>query len=164
MRDAAGQRLRKSYVENLRSVHVLIYFFIAKTYSMGSKEEQEEELEVLRSIYESDECFKEISETTFQYKFGEDGHYKSFLLEISWPKNYPECLPVVSLEAFYNKHIASDVKDSVISQIMEQCETLLGFAMTFTVFDWTREHAEELMANQSETAVIVSWIKLRGAS
>ena len=129
---------------------------------MGSKEEQEEELEVLRSIYESDECFKEVSETTFQYKFGEDGHYKSFLLEVSWPEQYPECSPSVNLDAFYNKHIATDIKDSIISQIMEQCESLLGQAMTFTVFDWTREHAEELMANQSETSivVIVSDVKL----
>ena len=120
---------------------------------MGSNEEQEEELEVLRSIYESDECFKEISHTSFQYKFGEDGHYKSFLLEVSWPENYPQCLPEVKLDAFYNKHIAADIKNSIISQIMEQCEQLLGVAMTFSVFDWTREHAEELMANQTESSL-----------
>lgn len=31
----------------------------------------QEELEVLRSIYDGDECFKEISHMSFQYRVGE---------------------------------------------------------------------------------------------
>lgn len=39
---------------------------------------QEEEREVLLSIYEGDECFKNVNSTTFQYKvrkfFGKPNH------------------------------------------------------------------------------------------
>lgn len=46
-----------------------------------SSESQEEELEVLRSIYEGDENFKEINLQTFQYKVSY--HILSNLLSIS---------------------------------------------------------------------------------
>ena len=60
------------------------------------KEEQEEELEVLRSIYEGDSQFNELKENCFQYKYGtEEG--KSILVEISWPDTYPSVLPNISL-------------------------------------------------------------------
>lgn len=59
-------------------------------------EQQEEELEVLRSIYEGDEQFKELSITCFQYMYG-SGENKSILLEISWPEAYPSVVPVVNL-------------------------------------------------------------------
>ena len=120
---------------------------------MSCEEDQEDEREVLRSIYESDERFVEINDTTFQYKFGKDGHLKSFLLEISWPENYPSCLPNISLDAFYNKHVSSSVKETITSRIKEQCEMCLGSAMTFSIFDWTKEHEEELMHDQKEQHV-----------
>ena len=60
------------------------------------EEQQEEELEVLRSIYEGDERFNELSNKCFQYKYGsEEG--KSILVEISWPESYPSVLPGVNL-------------------------------------------------------------------
>ena len=124
---------------------------------MSCEEDQEEEREVLRSIYESDENFIETDPTTFQYKFGEDGHYKSFLLEISWPQDYPTCLPNISLDAFYNKHISCNVKDSISCRIKEQCEMCLGSAMTYSIFDWTKEHEEELMAEQQEQVSGEGW-------
>ena len=60
------------------------------------KEEQEEELEVLRSIYEGDSQFNELKENCFQYKYGTE-EWKSILVEISWPDTYPSDLPNVSL-------------------------------------------------------------------
>ena len=117
---------------------------------MSYSEDQEDEREVLRSIYEADERFNEVNATTFQYKFGEDGHYKSFLLEISWPPNYPTSLPVINLDAFYNKHINCKVKESIRLQVVEQCEMCLGSAMTYSIFDWAKEHEEELMQDQQE--------------
>lgn len=117
---------------------------------MSYSEDQEDEREVLRSIYEADERFNEVNATTFQYKFGEDGHYKSFLLEISWPPNYPTSLPVINLDAFYNKHINSKVKESIRLRVVEQCEMCLGCAMTYSIFDWAKEHEEELMQDQQE--------------
>ena len=122
--------------------------FIVKR--MSCREAQEEELEVLRSIYESDERFKEIDPTTFQYKVGEDAHYKSFLLEVSWPEDYPDVSPNVNLDAFYNKHVSSGVKETIISKAKDQCELCLGLAATFSLFDWAKEQADELMADLTE--------------
>ncbi|XP_031561894.1 RWD domain-containing protein 4-like [Actinia tenebrosa] len=117
---------------------------------MDCKVEQEEEREVLRSIYEEDERFKEINPTTFQYKFGEDGHFKSFVLEISWTDNYPENAPNINMDAFYNKHLLDKVKGNIISRLSEQCDLNLGCAMTYSLFDWTNEHCEELTEEQDE--------------
>jgi len=43
---------------------------------------QSEELEVLNSIYEGDNAFTVLADNHFQYKFGEDGDKKSFLLDV----------------------------------------------------------------------------------
>ncbi|KAH3891082.1 hypothetical protein DPMN_015171, partial [Dreissena polymorpha] len=71
---------------------------------MSKTELQEEELEVLRSIYDGDTMFKEIGPTTFQYKYGEDNSYRSLIVEISWVDNYPDTPPNINLDTFYNKH------------------------------------------------------------
>lgn len=120
---------------------------------MDYEQEQEEEREVLLSIYEEDERFTKIDDKTFQYKFGEDGHFKSFVLEIKWTSDYPENAPNVNLDAFYNKHICHEVKESIVSKLMEQCEMNLGCAVTFTLIDWTNEHFDELTENQTEAVL-----------
>lgn len=117
---------------------------------MDYQQEQEEEREVLLSIYEEDDRFIKIDDSTFQYKFGEDGHFKSFVLEIKWTADYPENAPNVNLDAFYNKHINNQVKEIIVSKLMEQCEMNLGCAVTYTVFDWTNEHFDELTEQQTE--------------
>ncbi|XP_013379098.1 RWD domain-containing protein 4 [Lingula anatina] len=115
---------------------------------MTAKELQEEEVEVLTSIYDGDECFKIASETSFQYKIGEDGSYKSFLLEISWPENYPEELPNIKLDTFYNKHLLEDVKKKIIARLLEEAEPLLETAMTYTLIECAKENAEDLLIDQ----------------
>ena len=122
---------------------------------MTHNQDQEEELEVLRAIYEEDERFKEINETTVQYRFGELGDNKSFLLEVSWPKDYPECLPDINLDAFYNKHIAQELKKAIVDRIKDEIVDSVGSAMTYTVFQWTGENMEELMAQQPDALVQV---------
>jgi len=117
---------------------------------MDYKQEQEEEREVLLSIYEEDNRFIKIDDTTFQYKFGEDGHFKSFVLEIKWTEAYPEKTPIINLNAFYNKHLNDNVKELIISKLIEQCELNIGCAMTYTLFDWTNEHFDELTDKQTE--------------
>ncbi|KAK3737477.1 hypothetical protein QZH41_008358 [Actinostola sp. cb2023] len=117
---------------------------------MDYAQEQDEEREVLLSIYEEDDRFKEVDTTTFQYKFGDDSHLKSFVLEIKWTKDYPENAPDVNLSAFYNKHINDQVKRFIVSKLLEQCELNLGCAMTYTLLDWTNEHFNELTEGQSE--------------
>ncbi|CAL1543644.1 unnamed protein product [Lymnaea stagnalis] len=111
-------------------------------------EAQQEELEVLKSIYDGDVAFKQISDTTFQYKFGEDGSYKSFIAEISWHDNYPEDVPNINMELFYNKHVASSVKESVKAGILQQAQDLLGMSMTFSLFEWVKDNLETLLEDQ----------------
>ena len=118
---------------------------------MSINQDQVEELEVLQAIYEEDERFKEINETTVQYRFGELGDNKSFLLEVSWPKDYPECIPEIKLDAFYNKHIAGELKTLIVDKIKEEIADSVGTAMTFTIFQWAGENMEELMAQQPHT-------------
>lgn len=72
---------------------------------MSASDLQGEEREVLLSIYEGDPRFKAISPTTYQYKYGEDNDPKSFLLELSWPAEYPTEKPTINMGTFYNKHL-----------------------------------------------------------
>ncbi|KAL1450929.1 hypothetical protein WDU94_003240 [Cyamophila willieti] len=117
---------------------------------MSNTELQEEEKEVLLSIYEGDGAFNMISDTTYQYKFGEDGDPKSFLFEINWGETYPTEMPAFNMELFYNKHLTAGVKSHIKSKLTEECEQYLGSAMTYTVFEYLRDNTEELLASQPE--------------
>jgi len=116
-------------------------------------EMQAEELEVLRSIYEGDAAFIEVNEKKFQYKIGDDGDNKSFLVEVKWTENYPDQLPDINLDAFYNKHILAAVKQHVVQQVEEQARDMLGMSMTFTLFEWVKGEAAQLMEQQVEVEV-----------
>ena len=117
---------------------------------MGENIEQEEELEVLRSIYDEDDCFREVNNTTFQYRFGDNGESKSFLLEIKWPENYPECLPHINLNAFYNRHIPEKLKETIIEKILTEMGDNVGMALTFTIINWVGENFEHLLEHIEE--------------
>lgn len=93
-----------------------------------TKEMQTEEREALASIYEGDGFFKQVNAETFQYKvgipnwgllfynreiyvgfdvfqYGEEDGNKSFLLEICWQENYPNELPTINMDTFYNRNL-----------------------------------------------------------
>ncbi|XP_033112171.1 RWD domain-containing protein 4-like [Anneissia japonica] len=120
---------------------------------MDNKEAQNEEREVLQSIYEGDENFKELNPTTFQYRVGDIGHFKSFLLEIAWGDNYPTELPNINFDAFYNNHICPKVKSNAVMKINEEGEQWRECAMTYTLFEWAKENAESLMVDQVEEVI-----------
>ncbi|XP_057365213.1 RWD domain-containing protein 4-like [Daphnia carinata] len=113
-----------------------------------NSENQEEELEVLKSIYEGDANFKEMNAKTFQYKYGTEGDPHSFVLEISWPESYPESLPIISLDAFYNKHMQPSVKENIIFKLLKEADANIGSAMTYTLIEWVKENLEELLVDQ----------------
>ncbi|KAL4239053.1 RWD domain-containing protein [Mactra antiquata] len=121
---------------------------------MTCKEQQEEELEVLQSIYDGDEQFKVVSDTVFQYKYGEDNSYKSLMVEISWGDNYPEAAPDINLDTFYNKHILSEVKTKIKEALDEQVQDLLETAMTYTLFEYVKENYDDLLVDQPDAPVI----------
>lgn len=115
-------------------------------------EEQVEEKEVLASIYEGDDNFSVINDTTYQYKYGEEGNHRSFVVEVEWVEDYPDVAPKLNLDLFYNKHILDSVKEKLMGGLQEQCEFNLGMSMTFTLFEWLKEAQEELIADQPEEA------------
>lgn len=117
---------------------------------MTCKDLQEEELEVLRAIYDGDVNFKELSSTSFQYMVGVNGDPKSFLLEISWDESYPEVAPSLSLDAFYNKQIIPEVKCTILTRLVEEATLQLGTPMTYTLVEYAKEKVEELTEGQPE--------------
>ncbi|TKC51931.1 hypothetical protein EI555_021469, partial [Monodon monoceros] len=125
------------------------------TGAMSANEDQEMELEALRSIYEGDESFRELSPVSFQYRIGENGDPKAFLIEISWTETYPQTPPIISMNAFFNNTIdvylvhcrSSAVKQSILAKLQEAVEVNLGTAMTYTLFEYAKDSKEQLMEN-----------------
>ncbi|XP_043253757.1 RWD domain-containing protein 4 [Colletes latitarsis] len=120
---------------------------------MSDAELQEEEREVLLSIYDGDPAFKQLTPTTFQYKFGEDNDIKSFLLEISWGATYPSERPIINMNTFYNKDIVQEVKENVVKLVEAEADQWLGSAMTYTLFQCVQEHYVELTSTQPDSVV-----------
>ncbi|XP_067931412.1 RWD domain-containing protein 4-like isoform X2 [Watersipora subatra] len=110
--------------------------------------------EVLLSIYEGDDDFFDITPTQYQYKIGEDGDNKSAIIEVSWGENYPEELPTIHLDVFYNKHLLQEVKDAIKSALTTEAENLLGCGSTYTLFEYAKENKEDLMQLQTDKVVI----------
>merc|ERR1712062_578712 len=123
---------------------------------MSNLELQEEEIEALSSIYDGDPNFVMESKTKFQYKFGEDGASKSFILELSWGPEYPEVLPDISTDSFYNKHVIPAVKSKIADFVKTEGEMYLGMSMTFTIFEQVKENIEDLLADQPDQIEIVN--------
>ena len=88
---------------------------------MSANESQTEEIEVLDSIYDGDENFKKLNEKTYQYMIDHPSNeHKNFLLEIAWGDQYPEELPEINLNAFFNKHILPDVKTGIRDALLKE--------------------------------------------
>ncbi|XP_066596713.1 RWD domain-containing protein 4 isoform X2 [Prorops nasuta] len=117
---------------------------------MSDAELQEEEREVLLSIYDGDTAFKQLTPTTYQYKYGEDNDAKSFLLEISWGPNYPTEKPFINMNTFYNNHIVQAVKNKVVQSLEQEADQWLGSAVTYTLFQHIQEHLNEYLEDQPD--------------
>jgi len=119
-----------------------------------TKEEQEEEAEVLDAIYGQDSNFTAISEIKFQYKFGEDGDAHSFVLDIQWPEDYPEALPKFGLDAFYNNLLPTPLKTYLLKAIREESEKLIGTAQTYGILEFIRESLDTLFVMAEEQQLL----------
>ncbi|KHJ99835.1 RWD domain protein [Oesophagostomum dentatum] len=115
---------------------------------MPPNEEQATEMEVLQSIYGSDDNFKVMSDTRIQYKFGADTT-KSFVLEIEWPSDYPTVAPKINMDVFYNSHIDDSVRQEIRNKVMEVAKENEGMAVSFTLIDYVSSNFDELTAHWS---------------
>ncbi|XP_068597475.1 RWD domain-containing protein 4 isoform X2 [Brachionichthys hirsutus] len=123
---------------------------------MTANEDQEMELEALRSIYEGDEGFKEISPGSFQFRIGDLEDTKAFILDITWPETYPDTPPNISLDAFFNNQISAETKQLILSRLQQQVDAHLGTAMMYTLFEWAKEHQDTLMESCKPAAPAVT--------
>ncbi|CAF4484285.1 unnamed protein product, partial [Rotaria sp. Silwood2] len=93
-----------------------------------------EELEVLKSIYESDPNFSIINDNTFQYKYILDDD-RFYLVEIHWPEGYPNVIPKINLDLFSNRLLTNDFKTKLIEKLTNDANEQLDMPMTYTLFE-----------------------------
>ncbi|XP_055386419.1 RWD domain-containing protein 4 [Condylostylus longicornis] len=118
-----------------------------------TSEMQKDEVEALISIYEGDQNFKQLNTTTFQYKYGEDDDNKSFLVEIQWVENYPNELPNINMDTFFNRNLIPEVKEKIKSVLIEEANQWIGCGMTYTLFECLKDRIDELVENQPDTQI-----------
>jgi len=116
---------------------------------------QQEEAEVLTSIYDGDPAFVTVKAgEKYQYKLGdteaETAGKHALLVEFEWVAEYPNVLPKINLDIFFNRDISPAIKQSVISAVKEEAEQYLGMSMTFSLVEYLKENFDTLMADQPE--------------
>nr|CAH8849201.1 unnamed protein product [Trichobilharzia regenti] len=108
---------------------------------MTSCDAREEEAEVLRSIFDEEEL--SISKSyNLEYKVGEQGATSSFIVQIHWPMGYPDVMPRISMDSFYNNHVPLKVKEIIVKELLSLAEDQLGSALTFTLIEYLKENCE----------------------
>eukprot|EP00033_Pygsuia_biforma_P004084 GCRY01004476.1.p1 GENE.GCRY01004476.1~~GCRY01004476.1.p1 ORF type:complete len:209 (-),score=46.17 GCRY01004476.1:82-708(-) len=113
------------------------------------QEQQQEELEVLESIWGLENRFAKESDTRFQVKIVQDEleeeeyenvqSTKWYLLNVKYTANYPDELPELSLDAFKNKSLSDVRKEHAMKIITEKATELLGAPLIFTLIEELKE-------------------------
>jgi len=99
----------------------------------------EEELEVLKSIYESDPNFSAVNDNTFQYKVVLDND-RFYLVEIQWPDDYPNVIPIINFNLFSNRLLTNDFKTKLMEKkLTNDANEQLGMPMTYTLFESVKD-------------------------
>ena len=75
----------------------------------------------------------------------------ALLVEFEWVAEYPNVLPKINLDIFFNRDISPAIKESVISAVNEEAEQYLGMSMTFSLVEYLKENFDTLMADQVST-------------
>ncbi|CAD5122791.1 unnamed protein product [Dimorphilus gyrociliatus] len=113
---------------------------------MSIEEQQSDEREAIKAMYDDDENFKVINDTTFQCKVTSTiNEKKTLLVQIEWTKNYPDEGPLINLDLFYNNFLSSECKSHIKQKIENEIEHYLGSPMTFVLFDHVQQNIDELI-------------------
>merc|ERR1712029_900163 len=83
--------------------------------------------EVLTSIYDGDAAFVTVtSGQKYQYKIGdpeaESGGKSSIIVEFEWTAEFPQVIPQINLDVFFNRDITIQVKNGVSAAVREEAE------------------------------------------
>lgn len=130
---------------------------------MDCKEEQAQELDILRSIYPDE--LDEISETKFNIHFALDTRpVKYIVLGVEYPEDYPETVPILSVESsdgtflkerkgeeeeddeevHFEDELNNDDMKKLLDDLNENAQENVGMASVFTLASLLKELAEEL--------------------
>lgn len=72
-----------------------------------------------------------------------------------WGTEYPNHVPEISLETFYNRHLLTSVKDLIVEELLTQANDLVGMSMTYSLFELAEEKGEMWLQRQPEVAIQV---------
>ncbi|XP_060810075.1 RWD domain-containing protein 4-like [Amyelois transitella] len=64
-----------------------------------------------------------------------------------------------NVDIFYNQHLLPSVKEKILSVVSNEAEQWLGCAMTYTLFEALKEKASEILAEQTEEAVVAAKVE-----
>lgn len=135
---------------------------------MDYKEEQEQELEILRSIYPDE--LQELTDNKFNIHFALDTNpIKYIVLNVEYPEEYPEIIPLLDVqtsegtylksqaseegnddennpdeEAYFKDELNRDDMKKLLDELNENAEENVGMASVFTLASLLKESAENL--------------------
>ncbi|XP_055341595.1 RWD domain-containing protein 4-like [Paramacrobiotus metropolitanus] len=105
-----------------------------------------EEAEVLQSIYSGDAAFHSVDPSTYQLRVESSTEpAKRLLVQVHWPASYPDALPDISLDIFYNNHLSHASKERIRAQLLQEASTLLGCPMTYSLFEYVSQNVDSLL-------------------
>ena len=79
---------------------------------------------------------------------------KSYVDQIVWGPDYPNSVPEISLDTFYNRHLVTSVKELIVEELLTQANDLVGMSMTYSLFELAEEKGEMWLQRQPEVAVV----------
>ena len=69
-------------------------------------------------------------DTKFSYKIIDEDNLENsnnnFLIEFEWSENYPDEVPLINLDSFFNVHLTDRTKDTILEKLNEEAENNIG--------------------------------------
>ncbi|EFO23340.1 hypothetical protein LOAG_05147 [Loa loa] len=133
-----------------------LFLFGVSTY-FGSEENRKIDLEMLQSVFDSDQRFVVISDNKFQThpcrflleRFTSSGCEISRVDDLQLP-SYPKTIPAITLDIFRNQNILHKILDKKLGRLLVEMRRYLRMAVTFTLFEYIRRNFENLLNGQME--------------
>ncbi|CAI8015177.1 RWD domain-containing protein 4 [Geodia barretti] len=68
------------------------------------------------------------------------------MIEVEWGGGYPDEMPRLSLNSFYNKNMSEKSKKAIVEALKKEAEVLLGSPMTYSLIQYAQDNAQDLLA------------------